>query len=209
MGGASPSPAPSGARSGSKQRRERRSCGPRTQTFQKAPRAPASARGAALGLLPSLAAVRRDEGERKGRRSCASHSGRAGLAPASPSRTEDPPLECTRRKKHIQLRSKSDVEPLLLSTGIVHVIPDPPHTAWPLLMGWKHSAKLVICTCRSGGPSGPKNKTKKAAEEQPARHTRPRTHEFPFAQTQRFASCAPSTNPTLGFKINLTKEAFA
>lgn len=78
-----------------------------------------------------------------------------------------PPLECTRRKKHIQLRSKSDVEPLLLSTGIVHVIPDPPHTAWPLLMGWKHSAKLVICTCRSGGPSGPKNKTKKAAEEQP------------------------------------------
>lgn len=82
MGGASPSPAPSGARSGSKQRRERRSCGPRTQTFQKAPRAPASARGAALGLLPSLAAVRRDEGERKGRRSCASHSGRAGLTPA-------------------------------------------------------------------------------------------------------------------------------
>lgn len=121
----------------------------------------------------------------------------AGLAPASPSQTEDPPLECTRRKKHIQLRSKSDVEPLLLSTGIVHVIPDPPHTAWPLLMGWKHSAKLVICTCRSGGPSGPKNKTKKAAEEQP----RP-THSPPHT---RVSVC---TNATFCFVRSIDKSNF-
>lgn len=108
-----------------------------------------------------------------------------------------PPLECTRRKKHIQLRSKSDVEPLLLSTGIVHVIPDPPHTAWPLLMGWKHSAKLVICTCRSGGPSGPKNKTKKAAEEQP----RP-THSPPHT---RVSVC---TNATFCFVRSIDKSNF-
>lgn len=119
------------------------------------------------------------------------------VAPASPSRTEDPPLECTRRKKHIQLRSKSDVEPLFLSTGIVHVIPDPPHTAWPLLMGWKHSAKLVICTCRSGGPSGPKNKTKKAAEERP----RP-THSPPHT---RGSVC---TNATFCFVRSIDKSNF-
>lgn len=59
-------------------------------------------------------------------------------------------------------------------------------------------------------PSSTKNKNKMVAKELPSKtHCAPHVHSFLCPQTEPFASCFPSTNSTLEFKIKLRKKTFA